>query len=90
MQGIVLYLWVVAVLELDSHPDHYKGPDQCTLRLSKDLSHISLFLAYIDNHASLRLHDLCLEVLTVHGNELLLFRAKTFPPTRTISVAYLT
>ena len=28
---------------------------------------------------TLRLHDLCLEVLTVHGNELCLFGAKAFP-----------
>ncbi len=29
---------------------------------------------------TLRLHDLCLEVLTVHGNKLRLFGAKAFPP----------
>ena len=33
---------------------------------------------------------LCLEVLTVHGTELRLFRAKAFPPTHTINVAHLT
>ena len=39
---------------------------------------------------TLWLHDLCLEVLTVHGNELRLFGAKAFPPTHTISVVHLT
>ena len=28
---------------------------------------------------TLRLHDLCLEVITVHGTELLMFEAKAFP-----------
>ncbi len=36
------------------------------------------------------LHDLCLEVLTVHGNELRLFWPKAFLPTHTINVARLT
>ncbi len=36
------------------------------------------------------MHDLCLEVLTVHCNALRLFWIKAFPPTHTISVAYLT
>ena len=50
-----MFLWDVAVLELDIHPEHNKGPDPRTL------------------------HDLCLEVLTVHVNELCLFGAKAFP-----------
>ncbi len=39
---------------------------------------------------TLWLHDLCLEVLTVHGTELRLFGAKAFLPTHTINVAHLT
>ncbi len=39
---------------------------------------------------TLLLHDLRLEVLTVNGNELRLFGAKAFPPTRTINVVHLT
>ena len=39
---------------------------------------------------TLYLHNLCLEVLTVHGTELRLFGAKVFPPTHTINVAHLT
>ena len=39
---------------------------------------------------TLWLHDLCLEFLTVHGNELRLFGAKASPHTHTINVAYLT
>ena len=31
-----MFLWGVAVLELDSHPDHYKGPDTRTLHMCKD------------------------------------------------------
>ena len=31
-----MYLWGVAILELDSHPDHNKGPDQRTMRSSKE------------------------------------------------------
>ena len=37
---------------------------------------------------TLWLHDLCVEVLTVHGNELSLFWAKALP--RTINVVRLT
>ncbi len=36
------------------------------------------------------MHDLCLEVLTVHGNELRLFWGQGILPTRTINVAHLT
>ena len=39
---------------------------------------------------TLLLHDLCLEVLTVHCNELRLFEAKAFPLTLTINVTHLT
>ncbi len=28
----VMFLWGVALLVLDNHPDHNKGPDQRTLR----------------------------------------------------------
>ncbi len=41
-----MYLWGVAVLELDSYPEHNKGPDPHTLRWSKDPSHRSLPYAY--------------------------------------------
>ena len=40
-------LWGVAVLGLDSHPDHNKGPDQRIMRLSKDPSHRLLILAIL-------------------------------------------
>ncbi len=36
------------------------------------------------------MHNLCLEVLAVHGIELCLFRAKAFSPTHTFNVAHLT
>ncbi len=39
---------------------------------------------------TLSLHDLCLEVLSVHGNKLRLFGAKAFLPTHTINVEHLT
>ena len=69
-------LWGVAVIELDSHPDHKLR----TLRLSKDPCHISLILSILHRRQpTLWLQDLCLEVLTVHGNELHLFGAKAFP-----------
>ncbi len=32
----VMFLWGVAVHELDSHPDHYKGPEPRTLCMSLD------------------------------------------------------
>ncbi len=38
---------------------------------------------------TLWLHDLCLEVLTLHGTKLHLFGAKSFPHTHTINVAHL-
>ena len=34
----VMFLWGVAVLELDSHPDQNKGPEPRTLRKSQDQS----------------------------------------------------
>ncbi len=40
----MLHLWVVAVLELDRHPDHNEGPDPRTLRWSTEPSHRSLIL----------------------------------------------
>ncbi len=77
-----------AVIELDSHPDPNKGPDH---RLSKDPSHRSEILAILTSRLqTLSLHDLCLEVLILHGNELRLFGTKAFPPTRNINVTYLT
>ncbi len=39
---------------------------------------------------TLWLHDLYLEVLTVHGNELHVFGGKAFAPTHTIYVVHLT
>ncbi len=39
---------------------------------------------------TLRLHNLCLEVLTVHGIKLRLFLGQGIPPTHTINVAHLT
>ncbi len=36
-----MYLWGVAVLDLDSHPNHNKGLDLRTLRWSKDPSNRS-------------------------------------------------
>ncbi len=45
-----------------------------TLRLYKDPSHRSLILALLHSRQpTLWLHDLCLEVITLHGNELRLF-----------------
>ncbi len=39
----------VAVLELDSYPDHNKGPDPCNLRWSIDPSYRPLFLAILQH-----------------------------------------
>ncbi len=51
-----------------SHPDHNKGPDPGTFRMSKDLSHRSLILAILQSRQlTLLLQDLCLVVLTVHS-----------------------
>ena len=46
-------------------PDHLEGPEALDPNYCRQ--------------PNLRLHDLCLEVLTVHGIELRLFRAKAFP-----------
>ncbi len=47
MYRICMYLWGVAVLELDSHPDQKKGPGQRTFRWSKDPSHRSEILVIL-------------------------------------------
>ena len=68
---LLCFYGVFAVLELVSHPDHTKGPpDPCTLRALRPIPFID------PNHTTL--HELCLEVLTVHGNELRLFGPKAF------------
>ena len=56
----------------------------------------SLNLNYVHDYnmpfrkQTLLLHDLFLEVLTVHCNELRLFEANAFPRTLTINVTHLT
>ena len=40
-------LWGVSVLELDSHPEHNKGPDPRTLRYSKALHLLILLMSRI-------------------------------------------
>ena len=56
--------------------DSFTGPKALIPSYCRQLSHC--------------LHNLYLEVLTIHGTELRLFGAKAFPPTHTINVAYLT
>ena len=46
---ICMYVLVVAGLELDSHPDHKKGPDLRTLCWSINPSHKSLNLAILQH-----------------------------------------
>ncbi len=71
----------VVVLELDSHPDPHT-----TLRWSMDPSYRILILATpnynIQQQTTNPAFDcttLCLEVLTVHGNELRLVRDNNIP-----------
>ncbi len=74
LEKIITYIWNLFLkieipnLELDSYPDHNKGPTHNVqvLRL----------IPFLDpNHTNW--HDLCLEVLTLHYNELRLFVAIT-------------
>ncbi len=60
----------VPVLVFDSHPDHNKGPNLRTMRMSQDPSPIYVLTTLLNIQPTLRLHDPCLEVLPVHGNEL--------------------
>ena len=62
--------------------DNNLGPGRMTGPEALDTNHL--------NNQPFLLHDLCLEVLTVYGNELRLFPAKTTLPTYTINVAHLT
>ena len=74
-----MYLCGLAVLELEK-PYLPKGNRPHTLCLSKDLYHRSYILAILHSRQpTVWLHDLCQEVQTGHGNELLLFGAKAFP-----------
>ena len=63
-------LWGFAVLELDSHPDHNKGPDQAPCACPETNPIDSQTTTYNSRQPTIRLYNLCLEVLTVHGNEL--------------------
>ncbi len=81
-------LWVVAVLELDSHLVYNKRPDHATCACQKTHPIDYWFqLYYIADNQPFYFF---LEVLTVHGTELRLFGAKAFFPTRTINVMHLT
>ncbi len=74
---VILCLW--GVLELDNHPDH-EGQDLRTLRMSFMSScPIPFIYPNPSRQSTLCLQDLCIEVLTVDGNELRLFKAKTSP-----------
>ncbi len=74
------------VVTYESYPqrtvDNNIGPDRFEGSKALDLNYC--------RQPTLWLHDLCLEVLTVHGIELHLLRAKAVPPTHTINVALLT
>ncbi len=62
--------------------DNNLGPDRLAYPKALDSNYC--------RQPTLWLHDLCQEVLTVHGIELRLFWAKAFPPAHTINVAHLT
>ncbi len=67
------FLWGVAVLEPDSHPDNNKGPDPETRAPYSSLKTHPLRHSFQPHYNSRQ------PTLTVLGNELRLFWAKIFP-----------
>ena len=57
---ICMYLWGVAVLQLDRHPDNNKGPDPHTLRWSTDPSHRMRYVLCHGREYASELLELCL------------------------------
>ncbi len=82
-------LWGVAVLELDSRPDHNKGPDQRTLHLSKDPSYTYMILD--PSHTKQQTTNLLI-VRPLFGSPncacywITIVLDQGFPPSRTINV----
>ena len=67
----------------------FKSSKSSSFKL-KEYYYYRYFLQLPNKQPTIWLHDPCLEVPTVHGNELRLFLAKAYPQALTISVEHLT